>query len=211
MGANAVRFFDDRLGIFDKRASKDDVRDRNNESLLVDRFKNALGGHMDAIVGLDHVDPCSVGFLGLPEIHDGGKVHVAIYDLVARATEVEATGNDRLTNGYVLVHADGAFWSIHDRPDLIAYFAGEHPPFLFPGPNATGRPCVTKGLRGVIDASGHGAQRVADHVGCALKNRELRSVAKKIILHRHYSPPSRARRQRSAKQDCSLFKEAGAF
>ena len=58
-----------------------------------------------------------------------------------------------------------------------------HPPFLFPGANAARVPHVGVLAKSIFDAAGHRPQRVADQVGGAVENRELGTVAQKLVSH----------------------------
>src|SRR6476619_4391846 len=75
------------------------------------------------------------------------------------------------------------FRSVHQRPDLISYFGGKHPPAFFPGPNATRSPHVRISVHGFVNAFWHGAQRITDQVGGAFQNGELGAVTKKFVIH----------------------------
>src|ERR1700677_1084874 len=103
MSSNFVRLLDDGFGIVDVGAAKNDMRDRNNQSLLIDSIQQALGRNRDAIVCFDHMNLRAAWALRLPEIHDGRKVHVAVNDFVACAGEIKARCDHRLTGGNVLV------------------------------------------------------------------------------------------------------------
>src|SRR6185312_4625161 len=75
----------------------------------------------------------------------------------------------------------------HDAADGVADFAGHHPPGFFPGAHAASGPHVTVVLDGAVDAAGHGAERVADHVRGALKDGKLRTEMEQRIGDGHGS------------------------
>src|SRR5207302_10277760 len=51
----SVGLFDDGPGVLDIRTAKHNMGDRHDQGLLINGGQQALGGDMDAIVGLDHV------------------------------------------------------------------------------------------------------------------------------------------------------------
>src|SRR5260370_552767 len=136
VGSNLVRFVDDGFGFVDVRAAKNNVRDGNDQSLLVDSVEQARGGNADAVISFDHVNPRAVLALRFPEIHDGRKVHVAVNDFIALTGEVETGRDHRLAGCDVLVERDGILVRGHQGTEFVANFEAEHPPAFFPGPNA---------------------------------------------------------------------------
>ena len=129
------------------------------------------------------MDSGAVGPLSLPEIHDGRKIQVAVYDFVALAGEVETGGNHGLAGGDVLVGRDGTFGRIHERPNLIADFGRQHPPSFFPGANPASGPGIGVAFHGVVNAAGHGTQGIADQVGGVPEDRKLGAVAEQFVSH----------------------------
>src|SRR5439155_14555330 len=103
VGADLVGLFDDGRCIVDIRAAEDDMRDGDDQGLLVDRVEQAVGGNDDAVFALHHVYAGAVLALRFPEIHHRGEVQVGVDDFVALAGEVEAGGDDRLAGSDVLV------------------------------------------------------------------------------------------------------------
>src|SRR5208283_2545611 len=188
MGSNFVRFVDDGFGVVDVGAAKDNVRNRDEQRLIVDGVEQAVGGNGDAVVGFDHVNFCSVGALRFPEIHYGGKVHVAVNDLVALglllSSEIETRCDDGLAGGDVLMQRDGIFGRVHQGAEFVADFEGEHPPALFPGANSAGCPDVGVGVERVVNGARHGSQGVGDHVVGALKDGKLGAVTQKIVAQK---------------------------
>src|SRR5208283_750982 len=170
-------FVDDGFGVVDVGTAKDHVRDGNDQRAVVDGVEQALGGNGDAVVGFDHVNLRTVLALRLPEIHDGGKVHVAVDDLVALAGEIEARCNYGLAGGDVLMQRDGIFGRVHQGAEFIANFESQHPPALFPGANAARGPDVGVGVERVIHGAWHGYEGVGDHVVGALQDGKLRAVS----------------------------------
>src|SRR6202047_1119900 len=66
VSSNFVGFVDDGFGVVDIRAAKNNVRDGNDQSLLVNRIDEAIGRDGDAVVGFDHVNPRAVLALRFP-------------------------------------------------------------------------------------------------------------------------------------------------
>src|SRR5208283_1251494 len=120
-----VRFFYDGFRVIDIRAAKNNMRDGDDQGAFVDGVEQAVGRHRDAVVRLDHVYLRSVRALSLPEVHDGGKVHVAVNDFVARAAEIEAGSDDGLAGGDVLMQRDGIPGRVHQGAKFVADFEGE--------------------------------------------------------------------------------------
>jgi len=83
--AYSVGLLDDCFRVLYVGASKDHMRNRNEQGLFVNRVQQSLEGNRDPVVGLYHVDAGPVSPLRLPEIHHGRKVHVGVDDLVALA------------------------------------------------------------------------------------------------------------------------------
>src|SRR5438132_13804814 len=121
---------DDRLRIIDVSAAEDYMGDRHQERGFIDSIEQPLGWDGNAIISLYHVDACTILPLRFPEIHDRGKIHIAVHDLVALAGEVEARGYDCLTRRYVLMSAHRTFRRIHKRAKSDSDCSGEHPPAL---------------------------------------------------------------------------------
>src|SRR5262245_58436667 len=178
-----MRLLRDRLHILDVRAAKDNMRDGNQQRFFVDGFDQTLGGHVNAVIGADHVDARATAALRLPEIHHRREIHVAIDDFVAPAAEIEAAGHHVLAAGNVQMHAHRAGLGVHQHADGVAHVARHHPPVFFPCAHAARGPDVAVGLDRVIHTAGHGAQRVADHISGALQNGELRAKAEQVVSH----------------------------
>src|SRR5208283_183421 len=147
--ANSVRFLDDGLNVLDERATEDDVRDGNDERLVVDGIEQALGVDVDTVIIAHHLDACAARALRLPEVHDRGKVQVSVNHLIAPAAEVETRRHRRLTGGHVLQAGDRTGGRIHQRANLIANLRREHPPFVVPGANAARAPHVRVAVESV--------------------------------------------------------------
>jgi len=82
-GADPVGLVDDRRGVHDEGALEEDVRDRDDESLLVDGVEESLEIDVDAVVARDDVDPRAVALPFLPHVHDAREVHLRVDDLIA--------------------------------------------------------------------------------------------------------------------------------
>src|ERR1035441_8095602 len=166
-------FVDDGFRVVDIRAAKNHVRDGDDQSLFVDGVEQAIGGDSNTVVSLDHVDLRAVLPLRFPEIHDGGKVQVAVDDFVALAGKVKARSNHGLTRGDVLVKRNGIFGRIHQGAEFVANFKGEHPPAFFPGAKSASSPDIGVGMKRVVNGSGHGSEGVGNHVIGALEYGKL--------------------------------------
>ena len=184
VGPDFVRFVDDGFGVIDIGAAENHMRNRDEQGALVDGVEQALGGNGNAVVRLHHVNLRAVLALRLPEIHDGGKVHVAVDDFVALASEIETGGDYGLAGGDVLMERDGIFGRVHQRADFVADFESERPPAFLPGANAASGPDIGVGVEGVVDGARHGSEGVRDHVVGALEDGELGAVAQKIVAER---------------------------
>ena len=177
VSANFVRFVDDGFGVVDVGAAKNHVRDGNDQSLFVDGVKQAIGGDGDAVIGFHHVNLSAVLALRFPEMHHGGKVHVAVNDLVALAGEVKTRSHHGLTSRYVLMKRNAIFGRVHQSANFVANFRSQHPPAFFPGANAAGRPNIGVGMERVINGAGHGSEGIRNHVISAREDGKLRAVA----------------------------------
>src|SRR6266550_2004144 len=112
--------FDDRLRIIDVGAAEDDMRNGHQQRGFVDCIQQSLDGDGNAVISLYHVDACTILPLRFPEIHDRGKIHVAVHDLVALAGEVEARGYDCLTRRYVLMSVRRDCQPVSRRATMIS-------------------------------------------------------------------------------------------
>src|SRR4029077_14108229 len=186
VSSNFVCLVDDGFGVIDVRAAKNNVRDGDDQSSLVDGVEQAVGRDGDTVVRFDHVNLRAVLALRFPEIHDGRKVHVAVNDFVALAGEVETGSDHRLAGGDVLVERDGIFGCVHQGAEFVANFEGEHPPPFHPSADAACCPDIGVGMERVINGARHGSEGVGDHVVSALEDRELGAVAQQIVGHEGY-------------------------
>ena len=132
---------------------------------------------------LTHVNLRAVLALRFPEIHDRGKVHVAVNDFVALAGEIETGSDYGLAGGDVLVERNGILGRVHQGAEFVANFEGKHPPAFFPGANAASGPDIGVGMERVVNGARHGSERVGDHVVGALEDGELGAVAQEIVGH----------------------------
>ena len=120
MGADSVGLLDDRFRIINVGTAEDHVRNGYEQRVIINSIQQALSRHGDAIIGLHHAHAGAVGVLGLPEVHDGRKVHVAVNDLVALAGKIEAGREDGLTGGHILVGGNGAFGRVHEGANFVS-------------------------------------------------------------------------------------------
>src|SRR6266403_2976629 len=73
----------------------------------------------------------------------------------------------------------------NQRRDLVAHADSHLPPALFPRADAALRPGIRVRAHLIVDPAGHRAERIADHVRGALKNRKLAAPLEKFI---HLAP-----------------------
>src|SRR6267143_1336879 len=69
----------------------------------------------------------------------------------------------------------------NQRRDLVAHADGHLPPAFFPRTDAALRPGIRVRAHLVIDAARHRAERIADHVGSAVENREFAAPLEQFI------------------------------
>src|SRR5260370_33849844 len=103
MCANPVCPLANRLGVISVGASEDQVRHGSEQGFFINGFKQAFGGHVNSVIGWDHMDAGAAGSLRFPKIHDRRKVEVAVHALIALAVELETRSHNRLTLGYIAV------------------------------------------------------------------------------------------------------------
>jgi hypothetical protein len=144
----------------DERAAEDHVRNRHQQRLVVDRREQSLGIHVHRIVVRHHLHAGAPGALGFPEIHHRREVQVGVDDLVAAPAEIEAGRDHRFALRHVLVQRNRSRRRVHQRGDLIADLAGEHPPAVRPCPDAAGGPDVGVVAHRIRDAARHGAEEL---------------------------------------------------
>src|SRR5262249_29495286 len=92
-------------------------------------------------------------------------------------------GDHGLAGGDILVRGDRSARRVEERSQFVADFAGKHPPAFFPGAHAASRPGIGVPLERVVDAAGHGSERVADEVSGALEDGELGAIKKQVVGH----------------------------
>ena len=192
VSSDLVSAIDDRLRVLHEGAAKDDVRDRHQQCLLVCRRKQPLGIDVHGIVVADHVHARATRALRLPEIHDRRKIQVRVDDFVSPPAEVEARCDHGLTLRDVLVDRDGSRRGAHQRRDLIAHLAREHPPALRPGAHAACRPHVGVLAHRIGCRSWHRAEGIGDQVRRRLEDRKFIAVSNERIGHRFELYPDRA-------------------
>src|SRR5712692_1937356 len=103
MCTNPVCPLANRLGVINVGASEDHVRHGYKQCFFINGFKQAFGGHVNSVIGWDHMNTGAAGSLRFPKIHDRWKVEVAVHDLIAFGVELETRSNNRLTLGYIAV------------------------------------------------------------------------------------------------------------
>jgi hypothetical protein len=80
---DAMSLLHDGFHIINESTAENYVRDGNEQGVLIDGIKQALGRNGNTVIGFDHVHAGAAHLLCLPEIHDGGEIHVGVDDLVA--------------------------------------------------------------------------------------------------------------------------------
>src|SRR5262249_36435997 len=127
-----------------------------------DGIEHAVRRYVDAVIGLDHMHTRAALLLRLPEIHDGGKIHVAVNDLVAAAAEVQAAGDDSLAERHVQVHAHRAAGGVHQDADRVPDLTRHVPPLFLPGADTARCPGFTVRTERRANYPRHHAPRVSD-------------------------------------------------
>ncbi len=149
------------------------VRDADELGALVDGGEDVLERDGEAVGRGNGDDLRALAGEAVVDVVVRREVEAVGNELVARAAPVETGGDDGLADGDVLVHHHAAFGRADDGGDEVAAGDGHVPPAFFPGPYATGGPGAGElGERG-LGAAGHGAERVADHVGGVGKDGKL--------------------------------------
>jgi len=174
---------DDRSGVVDKRAAKNDVGDWNQQGLFINGGQQTLQRHGDAVIGGHHMHARAAAALRLPEVHHRGKIHVGVNHFVAASAEVETRCYCCLALSYVLVQRNGIGGRIHERPNLIADFERHSPPRFLPGAHAASGPHLGVLAQGISDATRHRAQRIADEIGGLLQDGKFSPVAQQRVRH----------------------------
>src|ERR1044072_9739726 len=132
---------DDCLRVLQKRALEKYVRERNQQSRLVDRGEQSFEWNCHAVVRLNNIDletpvPC----VSLVDVHHGRKVELGIDDLVSLWRRFQTGENERLADGDVLMHDDSAGIGTDDARDFVADGNRHVPPALCPRTHTTDHP-----------------------------------------------------------------------
>src|SRR3954469_9172561 len=193
MCAHAVCPFDDGFGVIDIGAAKDDVGDRNEQRLFVNGGQQAFCRDMDSIVCSHHVHTCAEGLLSFPEVHDRGKIHVGVDDLVALAGKIKARCHHRLALRHILVNRNRVALGVHQPFDHAADLMCQHPPGFFPGAHSARHPHFGIFVQRLLRCARHRSQGVADQVGSIRQDGKLRAKPEKLVGHgRIVLPPHRS-------------------
>src|SRR2546426_6035757 len=195
VGADAVGAFDDGAGVDDSGAAEEHQGNGDEESVLVNRGENFFERDADAVLTGNGFDAGAETRLFVVEILDGGKFEVHQDDFVARAAEIKTGTDNGLDNGDVLMERNLAAPRSDQRADAVAGAHGHVPPALFPGAHAAETPGAGVAFHALVNAARHGTEGIADHVGGALKDGELRAPLEKRV-HSIPLPPRAAGRSR---------------
>ena len=164
----------DRLDVLDLAVLEQDVADRDEQRPLVD-------GVGDGRVVRDS-DDLEIR-LCLVEVANGREVRLLVDDPVPLARTREAGEDDRLGDGHVLVHDDGARQRAEDPPELVADRDRHVPPPLGPGPDAALAPCARVFAEVVLRRRGHRGERVVDEVRAGVEDREAAAILGRVDDH----------------------------
>src|SRR3989442_1019789 len=179
--ADAVGALDDGAGVYDERTAEKDEGNGDEESGVVNGGEEFFERQADAVLAGDGFDAGAVAALLVVEVLDGWKFEIGHHDFVARASEIEARGDDGLGERDVLVERQFPGRGADEGGDLVADARGHLPPAFFPSADAARVPEVGIIAQPVIDSAGHGAEGIADQIGGALEDGEFLAPVEKII------------------------------
>src|SRR5207237_5171968 len=161
---------DERLDFLVVAASEEDVTERNEERLLVDRCQ-----HPGAV--REDLDLRAPATLRLVEVPNRGKLALAVDDPVPWRLELEAREDDRLRDSDVLVHHRRPGCRADDPAELVSDGRRRLPPAFRPRAHATLAPLARVPTQPLLGAHGHRSERVVDQVGRVLEDRKAVAVA----------------------------------
>ena len=171
--AHGVRAPHDRRQVLHIGAAKRHVRDRYQRGLLIDRVQNQFHRQGETVGRRHRHDARSAALQRMIDVIVGRKVEAVGDQFVAPRAPIEAGRDYVLADGDVLLDHHLALSRADNTAHQIAHRDRHHPPAFFPGAYAALGPGVGELLHARPGAFGHGAQRVADHVGGVRQDGEL--------------------------------------
>ena len=184
--------FGDRAGVLQERALEQNMRERNEQRLFVNRVEHSFERGGRAVVRLDPLDAeAAIARVRFVDVHDRREFEFGVDDFVAARVggRVKAGEDERLADRDVLMHRDRAGVCADDAPDLVANRERHLPPAFSPCAHAARRPRLGILADALERRARHRAQTVRDEIHRLVENRKFPPPLQKLVSQKSSPPP----------------------